>query len=89
MDAGLLLRVSQDTILLALEVAAPVLLAVLVVSALVSVLQATTQMQDPTAATVPRLAAAAVAVLIFGLWMLSALRAFTVDLWANLPQMVR
>jgi flagellar biosynthetic protein FliQ len=89
MDAGLLLGLSQRAILLALEVAAPVLIAILAVSLIASFLQRATQMQDPTAASVPRMAAAAVALLLFGLWMLSCLRAFTVDVWGNLANAVR
>ena len=80
---------ARESLLAAAQLAAPVLACVFVVSLVVSLLQATTQMHDPTTSAVPRLAAGAVAVLVFGPWMVAMLVALSTDLWANIPRMVR
>ncbi len=56
-----------------LMVAAPVLLAVLVVGLVVSIFQATTQINEATLAFVPKLVAAVLVLAIAGPWMLSTL----------------
>jgi len=61
---------------------------VLIVSVLVSLVQAATQMHDPTTSAVPRLAAGAIAVLVFGPWMIAMLVALSNDLWTSIPRMV-
>ncbi|NLJ56229.1 MAG: EscS/YscS/HrcS family type III secretion system export apparatus protein, partial [Firmicutes bacterium] len=50
----------------------------------VSVFQATTQIQEPTLAFVPKIAAVLVAILIFGSWMMRMLMNFTANLWEYL-----
>jgi len=82
-------ELAQRAILVALEVAAPVLGLVLAVSLGVSFVQAATQMHDPTINAVPRLAAAALAVLLFGGWMLAVIQGLSVDLLGGFPQVVR
>ena len=89
MGNAVLLELSRQTIVAALQLAAPILGCVLLVWLLVSLLQAATQTHDPTASAVPRLAAAAVAALVFGPWMMAMLRAFSTDLWANIPHIIR
>ncbi len=89
MEDALLLDLTRQSLLAAVQLAAPVLACVLVVSLLVSLLQSATQMHDPTASAVPRLAAAAVAVIVFGPWMIAMLLALTTDLWINIPRIIR
>lgn len=89
MDDSMLLDLTRQSLLAAVQLAAPVLACVLVVSLLVSLLQTATQMHDPTASAVPRLAAAAVAIVVFGPWMMAMLLALTSDLWVNIPRIVR
>jgi flagellar biosynthetic protein FliQ len=73
MNAQQVFTFGQEGLLLLLTVAAPVLLAVLVVGLAVSVLQAATQINEATLSFVPKVVAA-VAVLAFaGPWMLSTL----------------
>ena len=60
-----------------LTVASPVLACVLAMAAVISVLQASTQLQDPTLATIPRLVIGTIALLYFLPWMLDRLGEFT------------
>jgi len=78
------LHVARESITTILIVSAPVLGIGLAVGLLVSIFQATTQIQEPTLAFVPKIAAVFVAVLIFGGWIMRVIITFTFDLWRNL-----
>jgi flagellar biosynthetic protein FliQ len=79
----------RHTLQMALLMGAPLLLVAVVVSLLVNVAQVLTSLQDQTLSTVPRLAAVAVAVLLFFPWMLRKLMFFTVGLWSDFHPFVR
>ena len=73
MDAQQVFTAGQEGLYVLLMVAAPVLIAVLVVGLIVSVFQAATQINEATLSFVPKIVAA-VAVLAFaGPWMMSTL----------------
>lgn len=69
-------------------VLAPILGAVLVVSVVISVLQAATQVQEYTLTFVPKLLAVALVVLLGGPWMLGELEKMFTGLFAMLPQLL-
>jgi flagellar biosynthetic protein FliQ len=73
MDADQALHFGQQGLAMLLTVAAPVLLAVLVVGLVVSVLQAATQINEATLSFVPKILAAVVVLVVAGPWMLSTL----------------
>jgi flagellar biosynthesis protein FliQ len=64
-----LLALGREALVLVLLVSAPPLLAALAVGLAVGVLQAATQVQEPTLGVVPRLAAALAALGIAGPWI--------------------
>jgi flagellar biosynthesis protein FliQ len=64
--ADLVLRAIREGLILVLVVSAPPLLASLIVGLVVSVVQAATQIQDPTIAFVPKLVAVLLVVLASG-----------------------
>ena len=74
---------------MALVLAAPVLLFALAAGLLVSVLQAMTQVNEITLTFVPKVVAGAVALLLFGPWMLTRLVSYTTVLFQSLPASVR
>jgi flagellar biosynthetic protein FliQ len=80
----LVLSIAREAITTILIVSAPVLGVGLAVGLLVSIFQATTQIQEPTLAFVPKIAAVFIALLIFGGWIMRLVMAFTFDLWGNL-----
>lgn len=55
----------------------------------VAAAQAALRQTDVTVSTVPRLLAAGGALLIFGGWMVAVLGGFWLELWTNLPEMMR
>jgi flagellar biosynthesis protein FliQ len=78
-------ELTQRALLVAVCVSAPVLAIVLVAGVVINVVQSATLQSDSTTATGPRLLAAAVALALFGAWMLAALSDFWVELWRNIP----
>jgi flagellar biosynthetic protein FliQ len=76
----------QRALFLALLLSAPMLLFGLVAGLLISVLQAVTQVQEMTLTFIPKMVAIAVAIFIFGQWMLVSMMTFTNDIFTMLPQ---
>jgi flagellar biosynthetic protein FliQ len=77
MTQTMLNAVVKDTLITAAKVCAPILLAVLVLGIVISVLQASTQIQETTLTFVPKLIAAAVVGIFLGPWMLQTLLSYT------------
>lgn len=89
MSADFAVELGRDALLMVMMVAAPMLGLGLLVGLLVSIFQATTQIQEQTLAFVPKIIAVFVAILIFGPWMLRMLLDYTRQLLLLLPQLAR
>ena len=85
MSQELVLTLAERGITTILLVAGPILLLALAVGLLVSIFQATTQIQ---LAFIPKIIAVLVGIVIFGPWMLTHMIEFTTDLYQNLNQYV-
>jgi flagellar biosynthesis protein FliQ len=83
--ADLILRAIREGLLLVLLVSAPPLLASLVVGFVVSVLQAATQIQDPTIAFVPKLVAVLLVLIALGPLLGAQVLRFTQALLLAIP----
>jgi flagellar biosynthetic protein FliQ len=89
MDTEQVVTLARNSLEIALWLGAPLLLIATVVSLLVNVVQTLTSLQDATISTVPRLAAVAVASLLFLPWMLRKLMLYTVALWSDFHPFLR
>ena len=85
MDAAQVFTIGQQALYTLLTVAAPVLLAVLIVGILVSVFQAATQINEATLTFVPKLLAAVAVMGIAGPWMLTSLVEYIRSVLLSLP----
>ena len=83
------LDLAQRSVAVALMLSAPVLGFGLVVGLIVSVFQAATQIQEMTLSFVPKIVAAAAAIVLFGPWMLRSLITFTTNLFMTIPTLAR
>lgn len=77
MGENLVIGIVKDAIQTGLIVSAPILLVSIIVGLVISIFQATTQIQEQTLTFVPKLIAIAVVGLITGSWMLHQLVNFT------------
>lgn len=88
MSHELVLALAERGITTILFVAGPLLLLALAVGLLVSIFQATTQIQEQTLAFIPKIIAVLIGVVIFGRWMLTHIVEFTVEIYQNINQFV-
>jgi flagellar biosynthetic protein FliQ len=88
-DANFVVGLSQKVLLLTLELAGPLLLAGLVVGILVSVFQATTQIQEQTLSFIPKIVAVIIVIVLAGPWMLSQITGFTSQILGHLDSYIR
>ena len=77
MSQALLNQVIKDGIFTAAKVSAPILVTMLVVGLLISIIQATTQVQEQTLTFLPKVLAAAGVGIFMGSWMLKTIVGFT------------
>jgi len=82
------LSLAQKGIITILLVTGPLLILALAVGLLVSIFQATTQIQEQTLAFVPKIVAVLAGLVFFGPWMLSKMIEFTSEVYNNLNKFV-
>jgi flagellar biosynthetic protein FliQ len=88
MDAHLVFDIGQRGLLMLLVVSAPVLLTILAVGLVVSVLQAATQINEPTLSFVPKVIASVAVLALAGPWMLTTLVDYIRQALQSIPSMV-
>jgi len=88
MDAQQVFTAGQQGLYVLLMVAAPVLIAVLVVGLIVSVFQAATQINEATLSFVPKIIAAVAVLAIAGPWMMSTLVEYLQRTLQSIPGMI-
>jgi len=82
------LFLGREALITVLLVSAPMLASALLVGLMVSIFQATTQIQEQTLAFVPKIVAVLLSVVFFGPWMYSILTQFATDLLSNIHQYI-
>jgi flagellar biosynthetic protein FliQ len=88
MTTEMILLIAQDSVYTILIVIAPIAGIALIVGLLVSIFQATTQIQEQTLSFVPKIVAVLLSILFFGSWMLQQVVDFTQHLLGNLTQYI-
>lgn len=76
MSEIMLQGIIKDAIVTAIKVAAPILLSILCVGLIISIIQATTQIQEQTLTFVPKVLLTVCIGLFLGSWMLETLMGF-------------
>ncbi|MBD8497075.1 flagellar biosynthesis protein FliQ [Paenibacillus arenosi] len=88
MNAEFIIGLAGQSVLAVLQVSAPMLIVALVVGLIISIFQATTQIQEQTLAFVPKIVAVFIVILIFGPWLLTTMVDFTYSILNNLHQYI-
>ncbi|HWR07525.1 flagellar biosynthesis protein FliQ [Sporomusa sp.] len=89
MSGDMAIQIGRDALAMVMLVSAPMLGLGLLVGILVSIFQATTQIQEQSLAFIPKIIAVFVAILVFGPWMLSLIVDYTRDIFLSLPNIIR
>jgi len=85
MTPEMVVELDRQALMVVLMLAAPPLLAALVVGLLVSVLQAATQINEQTLTFIPKLVATFIVIVLAGSWMLGVLTDFVERLYGLIP----
>ena len=88
-DLSLAVDLGREALWVAVKLSFPVLISALIVGAMISVLQAATQLQDPTLNQVPKLFAVAAVVFLMLPWILAVLAEYTHELVKDMGMMFR
>lgn len=89
MSQDFIIYLSREAVYTILLLAAPLLGTSLLVGLLISIFQATTQIQEQTLTFVPKIVVILVCLVIFGPWMLNLLVSFTTNLFAIIPRIMK
>lgn len=88
MSSEFIIGLATQAIYTLLKASLPLMLTALVTGLTVSILQATTQIQEQTLAFVPKIIAVFLALLFFGQWILQTIVDFTSQLLGNLHSFI-
>ena len=88
MYENIVIGLANEAVVTTLLVSAPMLGAALLIGLLISILQATTQLQEMTLVFVPKIIVVLLVIVIFGPWMLNFMTGYMYDLWVNIPNMI-
>lgn len=88
MSSEFIIGLAGQAVYTVLKISAPMLVIALVVGLIVSIFQATTQIQEQTLAFVPKIVAVFVALLLFGPWILTTMVDFTYGILNNLSNYI-
>ena len=82
MNAEQVMEIMKEAMLVAFEIAGPLLIIRIVVGLLVAIFQAATQIHEQTLTFVPKLLVIALVLLALGSWMSKVMNEFVVELFA-------
>lgn len=88
MTGELVIAIAERAVWVILLTSGPLLIVALVSGLVVSIFQATTQIQEQTLAFVPKIVAVLVAIVFFGPWMLARVTAYATDIFDNLVRYI-
>lgn len=83
------LDLAAKTMWVSMQVAAPALVATLVMGIVISIFQAATQINEQTLSFIPKIVAMTVAILVFGPWTLQVMMNFTIELIKGIPALTQ
>lgn len=88
MSAETVISIAERGIYTVLMVSGPLLILALVIGLIISIFQATTQIQEQTLAFVPKIVAVLLGLVFFGPWMLSHMLSYATEIFSNLTRFV-
>jgi len=86
-NEGYVLAITTQALYLILILSAPMLMSALAVGLVISILQATTQVQEQTLSFVPKIVATFVSVVLCGTWIFNMLSNFAIRLFSDIARM--
>jgi flagellar biosynthesis protein FliQ len=88
MTEDFVLHITSRALYLTLLLSAPMLMSALIVGLAISIIQATTQIQEQTISFVPKIIATFASVIICGTWISSMITQFAVEIFGGFPAII-
>lgn len=88
MNSETAVDIGMDALIVAMKLAGPFLIVVLMIGLVVGMLQSVTQLQEQTLSFVPKLIGAAFVIALSGSWMLDELVTFSHGLMMRAPELL-
>lgn len=88
MYENIVVGIANEAVVTTLLISAPIMGAALLVGLLISILQATTQLQEMTLVFVPKIVVVLLIIVLFGPWMLNMMTGYMYNLYVNIPNMI-
>ena len=89
MDLGVVIYIFRTSVFQLIVLAMPTLLIGMIVGLVISIIQATTSLQEQTLSFVPKIVAILASLIFLGPWMISSLTEFTRNMITMIPQVVK
>ena len=89
MPAEIVISLARQALITVLLVSAPMLIAGLVTGLVVSLFQATTQINEQTMSFIPKIIVIFISAMLFGPWMINLVTGFGVEMFGNLARYIR
>lgn len=89
MTQTFVIHLAREALFMTLALAGPVMAAALLIGLVISILQATTQIQDQMLNMVPKIVVVFIVLLVLGAWMLNIAISFTTNVFNQIPNIVR
>jgi flagellar biosynthesis protein FliQ len=89
MTEQLVIDITRNAFITALEIGGPLLAVSLAVGMIVSIFQAVTQINEQTLSFVPKVLSVSAALAVLGPWMTTTLISYMVGVFNSLPQFAR
>ena len=81
------MEISTKALVLIMLLSAPMLLSALAVGLVISIIQATTQIQEQTLSSVPKMAVTFISLIICGPWLLDMIGTYATELFLAIAEM--
>lgn len=83
------IHLARESLMLIILLAAPALGVGLLVGVVIGILQATTQIQEQTLSFIPKIVAIFLVIIIASSWMMNLLTSFTINIFSQIPNLVK
>lgn len=87
MTEQVVMDLAFKTLWLAVQLAAPILIASMVMGLVISIFQAATQVNEQTLSFIPKIFAMTAAMVLFGPWMIKLITEYTLELIRLIPSL--
>lgn len=89
MTDSLVMQIVREALMMVLIIAVPILAGGMLVGLIISILQATTQIQEQSLSFVPKLVVVLLLLIVLAPWITNVLTGYTTELYSRIPQMVK